>query len=92
MNLNYDVQERNLLMKKHYNVLILVALTTALISCSGESNNSSESDHNPGPYYVEFVSCEKGSDYSKESLTSMIKLGELLQYLMIYEALFCMNL
>ena len=73
MNLNYDVQERNLLMKKHYNVLILVALTTALISCSGESNNSSESDHNPGPYYVEFVSCEKGSDYSKESLTSMIK-------------------
>ncbi len=34
---------------------------------------NSSSDHEEGPFYVEFVSCAKGNDYSQTNLSNMIE-------------------
>ena len=60
-------------MKKIYQAVLMSFLFGALLSCSGENMNNSSSDHEEGPFYVEFVSCAKGNDYSQANLSNMIE-------------------
>ena len=60
-------------MKNIYQVLLSFLLLGALLSCSEESQSIADQEHNPGPFYIEFVSCTNGSEYSKSNLSNMIE-------------------
>jgi len=60
-------------MKKIYQAVFMSFLFGVLLSCSEENMTNSSSDHEEGPFYVEFVSCEKGNDYSLTNLSNMIE-------------------
>ena len=60
-------------MKKIYQLSLSFFILGALVSCSGESVSTSNQEHQEGPFYVEFVSCSKGSDYSNSNLSDMIQ-------------------
>jgi hypothetical protein len=61
------------LMKKLYQLSLSFFILGALISCTGESVSTSNQEHEEGPFYVEFVSCSKGSEYSNSNLSDMIQ-------------------
>ena len=60
-------------MKKIYQLSLSFLFLGALVSCSGESVSNSNQEHQEGPFYVEFVSCSKGSEYSNTNLSNMIQ-------------------
>ena len=60
-------------MKKIFHVVLISFLFGALLSCSDENISNSSSDHEEGPFYVEFVSCTKGNEYSQANLSDMIE-------------------
>ena len=60
-------------MKKLYQLSLSFFILGALVSCTGESVSTSNQDHEEGPFYVEFVSCSKGSEYSNSNLSDMIQ-------------------
>ena len=61
------------LMKNIYQVLLSFLLLGALLSCSEETQSIVDQEHNPGPFFIEFVSCTKGSEYSISNLSDMIE-------------------
>ncbi len=60
-------------MKQMYQALLSVLIIGSLISCTSETKVSSTEEHDQGPFYVEFVSCTKGSDFSKSTLSNMME-------------------
>ena len=60
-------------MKTIYQSVLMSFLLGVLLACSGENMTNSSSDHEEGPFYVEFVSCAKGNDYSLTNLSKMIE-------------------
>ena len=59
-------------MKKIYQICISFLILGFTISCSEQNVSDKGQDHDEGPFYVEFVSCTKGNEFSKSSLSSMI--------------------
>lgn len=59
-------------MKQIYLALFSILMMGVLISCSDTSESKTSQEHQEGPFYVEFVSCSKGNEFSKSSLSSMI--------------------
>ena len=60
-------------MKKIYQLSLSLFILGAIVSCSGEGVSTSNQEHQEGPFYVEFVSCSKGSEYSNSNLSDMIQ-------------------
>ena len=60
-------------MKKIYQLSLSFFILGAFVSCSGESVSNSSQEHQEGPFYVEFVSCSKGGEYSNSNLSDMIQ-------------------
>ena len=60
-------------MKKFYQVSLIILITGSLLSCSGEQASDAPKEHEKGPFYVEFVSCTKGTEYSNSNLSKMIE-------------------
>ena len=59
-------------MKIIYQISLPLIILGTLLSCSGESVSKPPQTHEQGPFYVEFVSCSKGSKYSQSNLSDMI--------------------
>jgi len=59
-------------MKIIYQISLPLIILGTFLSCSGESVSKSSQAHEQGPFYVEFVSCSKGSKYSQSNLADMI--------------------
>ena len=60
-------------MKKFYQVSLIILIAGSLLSCSGEQASDAPKEHEKGPFYVEFVSCTKGTEYSNSNLSKMIE-------------------
>ena len=60
-------------MKKIYQASLTILILATLLSCSDEKESKVSQEHEKGPFYVEFVSCTKGNEYSKSSLSKMIE-------------------
>ena len=60
-------------MKKIYQIILPFIIFITLLSCTGESTTKSSQTHDQGPFYVEFVSCSKGSNYNQSNLSDMIE-------------------
>lgn len=59
-------------MKKIYQILFCFLLIGSLLSCSSGTDSDSVQAQDQGPFYVEFVSCTKGNEFSKSNLSNMI--------------------
>lgn len=60
-------------MKNIYQVLLSTLIIGSLLSCSANTDSDSEEGQDSGPYYVEFVSCNKGNEFNKANLSEMIE-------------------
>ena len=60
-------------MNKTYQLSLSFLIFGVLVSCSEENISNSNQEHQEGPFYVEFVSCAKGSEYSNSNLSDMIQ-------------------
>ena len=60
-------------MKKIYKTSLTILIFVSLLSCSNEKVSEVSQEHEKGPFYVEFVSCTKGNEYSNSSLSKMIE-------------------
>ena len=60
-------------MKKIYQASITILILGLLLSCSDEKVSEVSEEHEKGPFYVEFVSCTKGNEFTKSNLSKMIE-------------------
>ena len=60
-------------MKNIYRILASSLIIGSLLACSGASDLEVNQEHQEGPFFVEFVSCTKGNEYSKSNLSKMIE-------------------
>lgn len=60
-------------MKNIYRILVSSLIVGSLLACSGASDLEVNQEHQEGPFFVEFVSCTKGNEYSKSNLSKMIE-------------------
>ena len=65
-------------MKKIYQATFVIVIFTSLLSCSDETAPKATQEHKEGPFYVEFISCTKGSEYDNSNLSKMIESWKLL--------------
>ena len=60
-------------MKNIYKVFLSTLIIGSLLSCTSSTDSASEKEQDAGPYYVEFVSCNKGDGFNKVNLSEMIE-------------------
>tara|TARA_B100000212_G_scaffold323934_1_gene284411 strand:+ start:108 stop:941 length:834 start_codon:yes stop_codon:yes gene_type:complete len=59
-------------MQKIYKICLSFLIFGLIVSCAEEKEIYSDQDHERGPFYVEFVSCVKGNEFSKANLSNMM--------------------